>query len=118
MENGYRLSGVEYAQECHCDNYINPTAIGGQRFCSWYCGGTNIHRSGTQEICGALGYIDVFNNTDPDFDAFGDNTNTAGNAQPYQPAAGFGENYLGCYSDNSGGGRTLTGPVLTSLSYP
>ena len=53
------------------------------------------------------GYINVYNNTDPDFDPFGDNTDTAGNAQPYTPASGYGENYLGCYSDI--GPRTLTG---------
>jgi hypothetical protein len=111
---GYRLSGVEYSQECHCDNYINPTSVSGQRECRWYCGGTNTYYGGTQEICGGLGYIDVFNNTDPNFNAFGNNDNTAGNAQPYEPAAGFGPNYLGCYSDNSGGGRTLTGAMRTA----
>lgn len=110
--NGYRLSGVEYAQECHCDNYINPTAVGGQRECTWYCGGTNSVSSGNQELCGGLGYISVYNNTDPNFDAFGSNVNTAGNAQPYMPAAGFGPNYVGCYTDNSASGRTLTGAAL------
>lgn len=111
---GYRLSGVEYAQECHCDNYINPTAVlSGPDFdCTWWCGGTNTVPNGTIDICGGLGYISVFNNTNPNFDAFGSNANTAGNAQPYQPAAGFGANYLGCYSDNSGGGRTLTGTTV------
>lgn len=33
-DRGYRLSGVEYAQECHCDNYINPTSIGGSDACT------------------------------------------------------------------------------------
>lgn len=67
---------------------------------------------GKQELCGGLGYINVYNNTDPTFKAFGSNQNTAGNAQPYTPPAGFAENYLGCYSDNSGGHRTLSGPNI------
>ncbi|KAI7498899.1 WSC-domain-containing protein [Hortaea werneckii] len=120
-DRGYRLSGVEYAQECHCDNYINPTAISAQsgneswNSCTWNCGGTLTARfDGEQQLCGGLGHIDVYNNTDPDFDAFGDNSNTAGNAQPYTPAAGFGENYLGCYSDT--GVRTLSGASTEALN--
>lgn len=65
-------------------------------------------QGGTQEFCGGLGYINVYNNTDRSFVPFGSDTNTAGNAQPYVPAAGFGPNYLGCYSDSTTG-RTLTG---------
>ncbi|TKA70234.1 hypothetical protein B0A55_06883 [Friedmanniomyces simplex] len=113
MDNGYILSGVEYAQECHCDNEINPTTIaaanGTVNECTWNCGGT-LTANGVQEFCGGLGYIDVYRNTNSSFDAFGDNTNTAGNAQPYTPAGGFGSNYLGCYSDTPGQPRTLTGP--------
>ena len=108
MSQGYRLSGVEYAQECHCDNYINPTAVGGNRDCTWHCGGTQYPTSPV-EMCGGLGFINVYNNTNANFNAFGSNENTAGNAQPYMPAAGFGPNYLGCYTDNSASGRTLTG---------
>lgn len=33
-DRGYRLSGVEYSLECHCDNYINPTSIGGSDACT------------------------------------------------------------------------------------
>jgi hypothetical protein len=116
MQNGYRLSGVEFAQECHCDNYINPTAVGGQTGCTWYCGGTNSVSSGNQEMCGGLQMINVFNNTNSSFVAFGSNVDTAGNAQPYMPAAGFGPNYMGCYTDNSASGRTLTGAELTQLN--
>jgi len=113
MALGYRLSGVEYTQECHCDNLINPTAVGGNTACNWNCGGTMTNNpSGTQEVCGGLQVINVYNNTDPNFNANGSLANTAGNAQPYTPAAGFGANYLGCYTDNTGG-RTLTGKVLT-----
>ncbi|KAI7652069.1 WSC-domain-containing protein [Hortaea werneckii] len=120
-DRGYRLSGVEYAQECHCDNYINPTAISAQsgndswNSCTWNCGGTLTAKfDSEQQLCGGLGHIDVYNNADPDFDAFGDNSNTAGNAQPYTPAAGFGENYLGCYSDT--GVRTLSGASTEALN--
>ncbi|KAK3082551.1 hypothetical protein LTR53_020258, partial [Teratosphaeriaceae sp. CCFEE 6253] len=77
--------------------------------CTWNCGGT-MTTGGLQELCGGLGYIDVYWNTNSSFDAFGDNTDTAGNAQPYTPAGGFGDNYLGCYSDPPGSARALGGP--------
>lgn len=48
---GYRLSGVEYAQECYCDNFINPRSINGRTQCTWNCGGT-MRIGGRQEICG------------------------------------------------------------------
>ena len=109
MQNGYRLSGVQYAQECHCDNLMNPTAIGGQRECTWNCGGTMTSGVGKQEICGGLQYSNIYNNTDPNFNAFGDMTNTAGLARPYTDPAPFADNYLGCYWDGSSSGRALTG---------
>ena len=113
MQNGYRLSGVEYAQECHCDNLINPTSVGGSNQCTWNCGGTMTAGEGNQELCGGLGYINVYNNTNTSFVPFGDNTNTAGNAQPYTPAASFGPTYLGCSTDGaSSTGRTLTGSTV------
>jgi hypothetical protein len=112
MQNGYRLSGVEYTQECHCDNLLNPTAVNGSNQCTWNCGGTMTTGTGKQELCGGIGYISVFNNTDATFNAFGDMSNTAGTAQKYTPPSPFASNYLGCYSDNAGSGRTLTGPNL------
>lgn len=99
---GYRLSGVEYGQECHCDNEINPTAVNGSDQCSWNCGGTQASNTEV-ELCGGLGYINVYNLTDPIFNANGSMENTAGNAQPYTPAAGFGDNYLGCWQEPIGG---------------
>lgn len=33
-DRGYRLSGVEYASECHCDNFINPTSRNGSDACT------------------------------------------------------------------------------------
>lgn len=108
-DRGYRLSGVEFAQECHCDNFINPTAVNGSDQCTWNCGGTMTLGVGTQELCGGLQYINVYNNTDPNFNAFGDVSDSAGYAQPYAPPAPFAANYLGCYTDSSSSGRALTG---------
>ena len=107
MDGGYRLAGVEYGQECHCDNNINPTALSGSRECSWNCGGTMYSGVGRQQICGGYGYISIYNNTNTSFVAFGSNENTAGNAQPYTEPAPFADNYIGCYSDGSTTGRTL-----------
>lgn len=106
---GYRLAGVEYAQECHCDNFINPTAVTGTRQCGSVCGGT-LSKGGQQEICGGVQSINVYNNTDPSFDAFGDNGNSAGGVQPPRPLAPLPANYVGCVTDNRSG-RTLTGPT-------
>lgn len=106
-DRGYRLSGVEYAQECHCDNAINPTARNGNNKCTWNCGGTMTSGGATQELCGGYGVINIYNNTDPNFNATGDNSDSAGKAPTYGPLADFPPNYLGCYSD--GGARTLTG---------
>ncbi|QIW99016.1 hypothetical protein AMS68_004534 [Peltaster fructicola] len=108
---GYRLSGVEYAQECHCDNFLNPTAVNGSNQCSWNCGGT-METGGTQEICGGLGYINVYNLTDPNFNANGSEVNSAGQASPYTPAAPFAAGYVGCYTD-SVTSRTLTSAMVT-----
>lgn len=105
-DRGYRMSGVEYAQECYCDNFINPTSMNGFAKCNWNCGGT-MTKGGRQDLCGGYGYINVYNNTDPNFNATGDNSDSAGLAPVYQPLSPFPENYLGCYSD--AGARTLTG---------
>jgi hypothetical protein len=58
---GYRLSGVEYGRECHCDNSINPAAVGGQEGCIWNCGGTM--DSDKVETCGGNGFISIYNYT-------------------------------------------------------
>jgi len=114
MSLGYRLSGVEYAQECHCDNFLNPTAIGGSDQCTWNCGGTmTANVDGLQQLCGGLNYINVFNNTEPTFNASGSIENTAGLAQKWTPPAAFADNYLGCYTDTAVGVRTLQGTSLT-----
>lgn len=66
---------------------------------------------GTQEICGGLGYINVYNLTDPNFNANGSEVNGAGQASPYTPAEPFAAGYSGCYSD-SVTSRTLTAASL------
>ena len=98
---GYRLSGVEYAQECHCGNIMMPYAIGGQNQCTWNCGGT-MTSGGTQEICGGYAYISVYNNTDPSFVANGSEVSSNGASNPYAPLDPYGPTYLGCASDSSG----------------
>ncbi|KAK5107086.1 hypothetical protein LTR62_001870 [Meristemomyces frigidus] len=114
-EKGYQYAGVEYAQECHCDNNLNPTAQlpapNSIHECRWNCGGT-LTEGGTQEFCGGLGYIDVYNNTNSSFVPFGDDSQTAGNAQSYTPPAGFASNYLGCLSDGVNG-RALGGAQVS-----
>ncbi|KAK5135954.1 hypothetical protein LTR08_004412 [Meristemomyces frigidus] len=115
MNNGYIFSGVESAQECHCDNAINPTALNtdAPNQCTWDCGGTlTADEAGTQELCGGLGAMDVFRNTNASFRAFGNNASSAGQAQGYEPLALFASNYLGCYRDVVVPARTLDGPIL------
>lgn len=111
---GYRLSGVEYSQECHCDNYLNPSAVNGSLQCTWNCGGT-LTSGNTQEFCGGLGYINIYNNTDPQFTANGSEVNAAGVAAPYTSYQPYPSNYIGCYSD-AVSSRTLTGTSKTSTN--
>lgn len=89
--HGYRLSGVEYGNECYCGNTIANSAntehlIGGFDRCTWLCIGTVARENGTQEVCGGYAAISIYNNTDPSF---------GGTLQPYP------SNYFGCASDAS-----------------
>jgi hypothetical protein len=95
------LSGVEYSQECYCDNAINPTALSAVGKCDWNCGGTI--NDNKLEICGGYGYVSIYNNTA-----------TAGEDPRLVPAApkpSVGKyRYKGCLSDpNKVGGRALNG---------
>lgn len=97
---GYRLSGVEYAMECHCDNLIDPSATSGHGDCTWNCGGTM--NAPPLEFCGGLGFVNIYNNTATDDDRL------------IPPAAkpNVGK-YLnkGCLTDPFvNGGRALVGP--------
>lgn len=114
-DQGYRLSGLEYGQECHCDNHMNPTAIAAEadevNQCTWVCSGTlYADFDGEQQLCGGLSHIDVYNNTDPNFNnASGDDSDSAGNS-PEDPLPSEAEesNYVGCYTDIASK-RTLSG---------
>ena len=112
---GYRLSGVEYGQECHCDNSINPTAVGGSSQCTWTCGGT-MTKGDSVEICGGLGYINIFNNTDPSFVPSGSNKNSAGNLSPPSNLGSFPPDYVGCATDQMNWVRALSGPSLDQVN--
>lgn len=117
---GFRLAGVEYTQECHCDNALNPSAVSnaevaGPDQCNWFCGGTLYSGNRTQEICGGYGYISIYNNTDPNFVASGLTSDDGGGyTAPNVPADPFASNYLGCYSDNNV--RTLSGNATNSVN--
>ncbi|KAF2721327.1 WSC-domain-containing protein, partial [Polychaeton citri CBS 116435] len=119
-DRGYRLSGLEYTQECYCANSIANNAQPGQDQCNWRCGQTINANSGTQEICGGYGYLSVYNNTDPAFVANGKGSSSGGGGSPAPspsstvPVDPFPTNYVGCYTDNVGG-RALDG---TSTSHP
>lgn len=99
---GYGLHGVEYAQECHCDNKLNNNAVRGPLGCNWNCAGTMSQGlAATQEICGGYGYISVYNQTNFTVPA------------PVAKVGGYA--YQGCLTDpNNGGGRSLLGPATTS----
>jgi hypothetical protein len=98
---GYRLSGVEYAQECHCDNAINPSAIENSQACSWNCGGTM--NSNVMEVCGGYSYMSIYNNT-----ASADDDPRLVSAAP-KPSVGKYK-YKGCLTDPNKSGRALDGP--------
>lgn len=97
---GFRLSGVEYAMECYCDSVINPTAISGWRDCNWNCGGTMDLPQ--QEVCGGYGYINVYNNTDPDDERLVP-------ARAKETVGKFANK--GCLTDPNTSGRALLGPA-------
>ncbi|CAJ2510387.1 Uu.00g050900.m01.CDS01 [Anthostomella pinea] len=56
-KNNYRLSGVEYGQECYCGRFIAiPAALGAYQ-CNMGCGGNK------KQICGGSNRVSIFNNT-------------------------------------------------------
>lgn len=59
--NGYNYAGVEYGQECRCDNYISSSgtlAPDGNAQCNMKC------VNNTAEICGGSNRIDVYHHKD------------------------------------------------------
>lgn len=71
------------------------------------CGGT-MTTGGTQQICGGLEYVSIYNNTDPTFNANGSLANSAGGLAVALPLIPFAKNYLGCATDGQGGTLALT----------
>lgn len=100
-ERGFRLSGVEYMQECHCDNAINPKSLSGSLECNWNCGGTM--NKDKIEVCGGLSYISIYNNTASEEDD--------PRLMPPAPKPSVGKYKLrGCLTDPGTNGRALSGP--------
>lgn len=121
---GYTLAGMEYANECYCDNAPqNYGQIQDPTSCNMACKGN------ANQMCGGPNRLTVytFNATgvvSPTASATataaaGNNNNNGGTpAQPAQPAQPTATNYVnatailpftyqGCFSDNSASGRTL-----------
>ncbi|GAB7342552.1 hypothetical protein MBLNU457_g0730t1 [Dothideomycetes sp. NU457] len=109
--NGYRLSGVEYGNQCFCDLTVNPTGhfYGGLNTfsgCNALCPGDK------SQICGGPALMNVYNNTDPRMKVTNNTANSV--IQMTAPVAKFDKNYIGCYSDN--GPRTLNGTSTYDLT--
>ena len=136
QSKGYRLSGVEYGQECYCDNAINPTysTAGGANGCNWNCGGT-MAQGGVQQICGGYGRISIYNNTDPAFGGanqgsssttlatstksatstkIATSTTSTKSSASATPTPSTPANYMGCATDAyNNSGRTLNGASIS-----
>lgn len=97
---GYTIAGMEYSQQCFCDNYIrySPTLLADGK-CSMPCAGNS------GEKCGAGNIISVYSN---------------GTMIDYQPATTQTTDlpgswkYKGCLSDAAGGTRSM--PYLATYS--
>ncbi|TKA82437.1 hypothetical protein B0A49_00036 [Cryomyces minteri] len=117
MSRGYRYAGVEFGQECYCDNSINPTAVFGIGACYYQCTGNNT------EMCGGSSRMMIYNNTSP---SFVPTTSTSGNAaaavastaaMAAVPAAPYASNYVGCASDLvTNSARALNETSLASVN--
>ncbi|KAJ7262498.1 hypothetical protein C8J57DRAFT_1436432 [Mycena rebaudengoi] len=95
---GFVLAGVEFGQECYCDNFLEHGEVVPLLDCSIACAG-NI-----AETCGAANRLNVF---------------TSDKAPPQPPSipAHIGNwESLGCYNDNVGGVRSL--PVGVAVNGP
>lgn len=94
---GYRYAGLEYAQECYCQNAILPLAKKAQSTCVMTCAGNRT------EICGGPNAISIYNNT---LAVLPPSATVTPGAGPTPAAAGT---YLGCATDPNQSGRALTG---------
>ncbi|KAJ3826706.1 hypothetical protein F5880DRAFT_1628591 [Lentinula raphanica] len=97
--NNFVLAGVEFGDECYCDNRIqNNATTAAASDCNTPCAGNG------QEVCGAANRLNVFN---------------SGKTPPPPPITvpSVGNwTSLGCYSDGINGQRTLT--VGVNLNTP
>ena len=102
---GYRLSGTKAGTQCYCDLAVNPsgTFYAGLDL---YTGCANTCPGNPTELCGAGGWMNVYNNTDPKMKVTNNTANSV--IQLTVPIENFKKNYLGCYSD-PGVPRTLNG---------
>ncbi len=103
--DGYQYAGVEYADECYCDNTIaSGASVATDGRCSMACSGNST------EICGGSNGLSLFNSTTPPSKS-GSSGNSGTGAS--SPAAGVNASailpfvYPGCYSDNNATGRAL-----------
>ncbi|KAJ7659257.1 copper radical oxidase [Mycena polygramma] len=94
------LAGVEFAQECYCDNFIeNGATTAPLTDCSMACTGDN------KETCGAGNRLNVF---------------TSGKTPPPPPTipAKIGNwTSLGCYNDNVNGVRSLPNGLAVASAF-
>jgi hypothetical protein len=95
--SGYALAGLEYAQECWCDNYVSSSGSKAAiTDCNMACNGN------ASEFCGAGNRLDLYasGSTTP-------TTKSTNNAPTNAPAPPNGWQPMGCYND-SVNARTLS----------
>ncbi|KAF4635308.1 hypothetical protein G7Y89_g2796 [Cudoniella acicularis] len=93
ISQGYSVAGMEYSQQCWCDNFLyNGAALTTGTSCNMACAGN------TNEICGGPSFLSVY---------------YTGTLTVYQPPTAQKTNlpgswvYQGCYSDNVNNVRAL-----------
>ncbi|KAK7018349.1 WSC domain-containing protein [Favolaschia claudopus] len=100
QNSDFILAGVEYGQECYCDNFLeNNAATAPLSDCNIACTGN------AAETCGAGNRLNVF---------------TSGKAPPPPPTvpAKIGNwTSLGCYSDNVNGLRSLPNGLAVAAPF-
>ena len=112
---GYRVSGVENGNLCYCDLAVNPSVVyidssnatGNVDGCQLTCVGNR------NEMCGGDQWINIYNNTDPNFVSTDNMANSV--IALTEPPGPFAENYLGCASEGTNG-RALNGTIFEDNS--
>jgi hypothetical protein len=96
LANNYGIAGVEFSQECYCDNALQNYAAPGYTGCNMPCKGNNY------EICGGSKRISVFGST-----------TYVPPSNPHVVAGTYV--YAGCYHEPAVG-RLLPGPSYTNMT--